>query len=353
MIAPTLSPFCPATPTLVGGSSGRTSIPLPSRGLVQRLDAGIFFKLHPHRKTVPVKHGRLDHAHRRHRDRVQAPAATPRCFSTRCSIPSSGSSRLLAVTGQHREGELRVEHVGLEFLEREHRDVLLLQFVKTFLPALAGRFEHMNDGPPQRRAFGKRVKNIAMAMAAGCAITWTAPRFFTGAFSAKGARRRAFGCSSRAEVRSTSTVFFGRDFQRLAAGRGRSGEESHARAFETGCGAEGPSPQALRHFRRHGTRGSRRCPEISSTRGAGLVSASTSRSSRASSVSPPTTATRGRTRKGSANLMLRFGRRGFHSAPATSADANYNAAQHVGDGHRRAAPAARNARREKSPLPEE
>ena len=171
-IAPTRNPFCPATPTFDGGLIGAHVDPFAIERGFQRRDAGVFVKLHPRRKTVPVKYRSLNQPQRRHRDRRAArPVAYARCRSTRFSTPSSGLVRFFAVARQHRKRELRVEHVGLQFLERQHGDVLLLQLVQTFLAALAGGLEYVDHAAPHRAAFGHARQKIAMAMAAGCAIT--------------------------------------------------------------------------------------------------------------------------------------------------------------------------------------
>ena len=72
--------------------------------------------------------------------------------------------------------------------------------------------------------------------------------------------------------------------------------------------------------------------EISSMLGAGLDSSSNSWMSRASRESPPTTATRCRRVRASANLLLLCGRP-VQPAPQYSSQANRNAASHVATGH--------------------
>jgi len=53
--------------------------------------------------------------------------------------------RLFAVTGQHVEAQLRVKHVGLQFVKRQHGDRLLPQLIQALLAAFAGRFENVDD----------------------------------------------------------------------------------------------------------------------------------------------------------------------------------------------------------------
>src|SRR5580704_11479076 len=152
--------------------------------------------------------------------------------------------------------------------------------------------------------------------------------------SASGARNRPWGWSSRAPVRSINTgPFSGFTFKvrrleacepvrnatraasRLSAARG---------IITTGSSSSSPSvadPSAA--------------AEISSTRGAGFDSLNNSRTSRASKLSPPITATSGRSVKySSANLMLRFPRRRGTNPPAHDATRpNQDSASHVADGH--------------------
>src|ERR1700722_404762 len=172
-------------------------------------------------------------------------------------------------------------------------------------------------------------RNIAMAMAAGWAITCTAPKFFIAVFSAKGARRRAFGCSSSADVRSISAVFLGailRAFRLDACEPARNATFAPSKLGE----ARGTITTGSSFSEAMGSP----TPEINSTRAAGFVSPTNSRSSRASKVAPPTTATKGLTRKGSANLVLRFRRRRLESPPGYATDAYDDAARHVGHRHR-------------------
>src|ERR1700722_2245125 len=172
-------------------------------------------------------------------------------------------------------------------------------------------------------------RNIAMAIAAGWAITCTAPRFFIAAFSANGARRRAFGCSSSAEVRSISAVFLGAILSALrldACDPARNATLAPSKLGE----ARGTITTGSSFSEARGSP----TPEINSTRGAGFVSPSNSRNSRASNVSPPTTATKGLTRKGSANLMLRFRRWRLESPPHDATNAYDDSACHVSDRHR-------------------
>src|SRR5215467_5702784 len=72
--------------------------------------------------------------------------------------------------------------------------------------------------------------------------------------------------------------------------------------------------------------------EINCTRGAGLAPPSTSKISRARSVSPPTTAINGRSPglvEGLANLMLRLARGWFQAPPHNAPESNEDAAADV------------------------
>ena len=150
--------------------------------------------------------------------------------------------------------------------------------------------------------------------------------------SAEGARSRASGCSSSPPARSISRgppLGFTLRARRLDAGDpARNATEAPARlSAESGAITMGssssaaslavPSPDA----------------EISCTRGAGLLSLRTSRSSLASSVSPPTSAISGRSVR-LANLMLRHwlwmrgdGSGGADDASRTDHDAAQNIAE--------------------------
>src|SRR6185503_13996328 len=72
--------------------------------------------------------------------------------------------------------------------------------------------------------------------------------------------------------------------------------------------------------------------EISCTRGAGLLSLRTSRSSLASSVSPPTGAISGRSVR-LANVMLRFPMRVTEAAAQDASRTEHNAAHYIAQGH--------------------
>ena len=180
--------------------------------------------------------------------------------------------RFLAVTRQHVERELRIEHIGFQFLERQHAYGLLLQFVKSALAALAGGLEYVNHGPANAWPPWRVVpRNIARAMAAGCAITCMASRNAAGVASAKGARRRASGCSSSPPARSIRRgppLGFTLSARRLEAGEpARNATVAPAKlSAVSGAMTIGSSSSAA----------SLACPsadaEISCTRGAGLLS---------------------------------------------------------------------------------
>ena len=67
-IAPTLKPLWPTEPMLEGGSSGLTSSSAALQRLLRAHPFLRFFKLRPHRKTIAVKYGHLNHSQRRHGD---------------------------------------------------------------------------------------------------------------------------------------------------------------------------------------------------------------------------------------------------------------------------------------------
>src|SRR5665213_128138 len=186
-------------------------------------------------------------------------------------------------------------------------------------------------------ALDTRPRNIARAIAAGCAITCIGEAIPSGrhsAGSAKGARSRASGCSSSPPARSIRRGppwGFTLRALRLEAGEpaknatvvpARLSAESGAMTIGSSSSAASlavPSPEA----------------EISCTRGAGLLLLSTSRSSFASSESPPTSAISGRSVR-LANLMLRaiFRRlRWTHPPPYDASGADHNPAENVAHRH--------------------
>src|SRR5450631_802796 len=181
--------------------------------------------------------------------------------------------------------------------------------------------------------FANPASSIAQAIAAGCAITGIKPgsgRERVG--SAEGARRRACGCSSRAPVKSIRTgpsAGLSLRARRLDASEPvRNATFDPARlcvVSGTSASTSSSSTPSIVAFSA--------AAEINSICGAGFAASSNSRTSLASSESPPTRATRERV-VFSANLVLRFLRRlGMRpQSPAyTAANADRDADAHVAD----------------------
>ena len=174
-MAPTLNPLCPAIAD-VGGRIVRAHVDArfgPSRiaRWPRRRD---FLELDPHGKTVAVKHRRLNQPQGRHGNRRDQAGQQRRQVPLHALLDQlQRLQRLFAIARQQVEAELRVEDVGLQFLERQHGDGLLLQFVEAALAAFAGRLEDVDDRCVRsgRDARERGASSMAIAMAAGCAIT--------------------------------------------------------------------------------------------------------------------------------------------------------------------------------------
>ena len=116
---------------------------------------GIVLELYPHGKAMAMKHRSLNHSQRRHRN--SGPTRQQRSQVALHALLDifQRLQRFFAIARQQIEAELRVEDVGLHFLEAENGDGLLLQLIEALLAALARRLENMNHAAAQRRYLGE------------------------------------------------------------------------------------------------------------------------------------------------------------------------------------------------------